>query len=377
LEISEFLYVDLFKNLEIGRVNRMRFVLRLKGPRGPVGSIVYRQKLEIIRSILNVLRSSKFMRDLSFSWVVFQGPSRSIFNPEVEFVVNIFEELIPRKKLRELDIDEALNEIIRAIEKLWRRGEAEKTPILRDSEVIIGFHALMFDHPITGTIHIRGSGNQRRDFGDIEIIPYYAKNEVVLEDMSQLYMYMIEAYGDEIAKEYLNVTSRFIHEIESIKYVLIQPLDTNVSIDYDQVYAASYKDIRTHLAMVIRFMKKKRKEVIASKVAHGVKDIETFIYKKLSKYISLNGLYTELAKREKAEIFRYATIKVYSEQNILASGHSLILASLGKHTLYNAYNKYLEDVISPIVSEFPEDDKFEKWIDQGFNVLRDKVRGKY
>ena len=346
----------------------MRFMLDVGGP---ISVFVYREKLETLKNIIGKLRAEKIIDIEGFDWAIFRGFPRSSISPRTEYVVMLHEELVPRKFIRRKSVNEAISDIITGIERLWTRREADKRPLMRDSEIIIGIRAKSFDYYLTGTIHVRGSGWMRRTFGDIEIIPY--NEEIKIQDYSDLYRYLIINHGNDIAKYFTHFSRQvFMNEKirKRIKGVFIQPTDTNLTNDYDQLYAVAHRDPRSHFALVMRYMRKKRKEAIIDKIKRGIRDSETIVFKKLSSYLNYGTLYNKVAHKP---VFVKATIRTYSEAGVIATAGSLILSSTTGKTLGESYMDYLREVLVPFTQEFPEEKQFDYWVRTGLNRLAEKL----
>ena len=95
-------------------------------------------------------------------------------------------------------------------------------------------------------------------------------------------------------------------------------------------------------------------------------DKELKVYKKLSAFINYSTLYNKVAVKHE---FRDATIRLYNKLGFIASPGSLIVASTDGSPIGSAYNEYVVNILYAIVESFPDENSFEKWIENGLKTL--------
>ncbi len=171
------------------------------------------------------------------------------------------------------------------------------------------------------TLKIRGSGKDRRDYGDIEIYAY--NND-------------FDGFDELFKRVKLNL--KHVLSLEGVKYFSIGPLDSRV-YDLDKIIAFSTNDIRSFLSVMIKFLRKvsPRNTVVEKKA------IEI-----MNSFPSFNILLKKIYNKEK---FIDAVHKSFAEK-----GYHVIPGSLtmyGDKPLFEGYLNFLEKVVIPSLSEFP------------------------
>jgi len=169
------------------------------------------------------------------------------------------------------------------------------------------------------TLKIRGSGKDRRDYGDIEIYAY--NND-------------FDGFDELFKRVKLNLKP--VLSLEGVKYFSIGSLDSRV-YDLDKIIVFSANDIKSFLSVMIKFLRK---------VSPRNTDIEKKAVERLN-YHNFDTVFSKIYNKDK---FIEATHKSFVEK-----GYHVIPGSLtiyGDKPLFDGYLNFLEKVIIPNLSEF-------------------------
>ena len=185
---------------------------------------------------------------------------------------------------------------------------------------------------------IRGSGKDRRDYGDIEI---YAYNN------------NFDGFDELFKRVKLNL--KHVLSLEGVKYFSIGPLDSRV-YDLDKIIAFSTNDIRSFLSVMIKFLRK---------VSPRNTDVEKKAVERLNSFLNFGTLFNKMYNKDK---FIKATHRSFVEK-----GYNVIPGSLtiyGDKPLFDGYLNFLEKVIIPTLSEFPTEREFEDKLNKGLSNVK-------
>jgi len=348
----------------------LRFELEVKAPFG-IRTLLAKEKMKSAFGLIGLARDLGLIEEISFDWVVFRGVPRSIFSPQTLYPVMIRKELLSRERVRRLGLEELLKESAESLAGiLGKSGKGEETPLYRDWEVLIGYRSILLDYPVTGIIHVRGGGQQKRLYGDVEVTAY--NRDKGIEDFSVLYNLIAKEHGKNEIRKIIGFIENSIHQKDlNVKTAFVQSIDNVVyrkDIDLNELYAIGHRDHKSHLPLIVNYMRNKRKGIIFEKMRYRSveEDKELKVYKKLSSFINYSTLYNKVAVKHE---FRDATIRLYNKLGFIASPGSLIVASTDGSPIGSAYNEYVVNILYAIVESFPDENSFEKWIENGLKTL--------
>jgi hypothetical protein len=190
----------------------------------------------------------------------------------------------------------------------------------RESYLRVEFIGSVNDIKAVFILTIRGSGNVRRDYGDIEIYAY--NND-------------FDGFDELFKRVKLNLKP--VLSLEGVKYLSIGPLDSRV-YDLDKIIAFSTNDIRSFLSVMIKFLRK---------VSPRNTDVEKKAVERLNSFLNFGTVFSKIYNKDK---FIEATHKSFTDK-----GYNVIRGSLtiyGDKPLYDGYLNFLDKVIIPTLSEF-------------------------
>ncbi len=336
----------------------MRFVTEIKGlwflhP-------YFNHKLELCFSILDLFEKKKIIYDLEFDWAYLQAvPVADYFDfskpPILEHI-----ELLPRG-VRGVGLE-------RFQQRISQRMKTIRTRLrITEAVIAIGIRGYFFGLEFAGSIRIRGTGKSRRSYGDIEIMLYNLRNG--LHDMKDFYLYLIKENKDKDAVKNLAQFSEEMikkkFELARIKEIYIQEQDSFLRTDLDRTVFAAHSSPKSHLAFIIRFIKKRKAS--SRKYRDRIEIYEEKVLKKLSGFINPSTIYNKVGDR--SELVR-ATIKSYSDEGYIASAGSLIVGTVEHDSLFRGYTRFLRDVLLNLVESFPDESDFETWLRRGLEKLK-------
>jgi len=260
----------------------------------------YQGLLELSRKILNSLSIN--IEEILYAKITalpksYFSPFVSVINPEVST-------LSLSKDFKLVDYEKSVD-----ISKLtWR-----------ESYLRVEFIGSINNIQAVFTVTARGSGKDRRDYGDIEI---YAYNN------------NFDGFDELFKRVKLNLKP--VLSLEGVKYFSIGSLDSRI-YDVDKIIAFSTNDIRSFLSVMIKFLRK---------VSPRNTDIEKKAVERLNLInfdVLVNKIYNNKDK------FIEATHRSFREK-----GYNVIPGSLtiyGDKPLFDGYLNFLEKVIIPTLSE--------------------------
>jgi len=188
------------------------------------------------------------------------------------------------------------------------------------------------------TLTIRGSGNDKREYGDLEI---YAYNN----DFDGF---------DELFKR-VEFNLKPVLSLEGVRYFTIGSLDSRV-YDLDKIIAFSTNDIRSFLSVVIKFLRK---------VSPKNTDVEKKAVERLNSFLNFGTVFSKIYNKDK---FIKATHISFE-----GKGYHVIPSSLtiyGDKPLFDGYLNFLDKVIIPTLSEFPTEREFEYKLNKGLSNVK-------
>ena len=257
----------------------------------------YQGLLELSQKILNSLSINVEKILYAKITALPESPSARVINPEVIT-------LSLSKDFRIVDYERSVD-----ISKLaWRESylRAEFIGSVNDIRAVF-------------TLTIRGSGKDRRDYGDIEIYAY--NND-------------FDGFDELFKRVKLNLKP--VLSLKEVRYFAIGPLDSRV-YDLDKIIVFSANDIKSFLSVMIKFLRK---------VSPRNTDIEKKAVERLN-YHNFDTVFSKIYNKEK---FIEAVHKSFVEK-----GYDVIPGSLtvyGDKPLFDGYLNFLEKVIIPNLSEF-------------------------
>jgi hypothetical protein len=262
----------------------------------------YRGLLELSQKILNSLSIN--VEKILYGKIT--ALPKSYFSPFVRVINPEVITLSLSKDLRIVDYERSVD-----ISKLtWR-----------ESYLRVEFVGSVNDIRAVFILTIRGSGKDRRDYGDIEI---YAYNN------------NFDGFDELFKRVKLNLKP--VLSLEGVKYFSIGPLDSRV-YDVDKIIAFSTNDIRSFLSVMIKFLRK---------VSPRNTDVEKKAVERLNSFPNFNILLKKIYNKDR---FIDAVHKSFAEK-----GYHVIPGSLtmyGDKPLFEGYLNFLEKVVIPNLSEFP------------------------
>ncbi|MQL56248.1 hypothetical protein [Acidianus ambivalens] len=208
----------------------------------------------------------------------------------------------------------------------------------RESYLRVEFIGSVNDIKAVFILTIRGSGKDRRDYGDIEV---YAYNN------------NFDGFDELFKKTKLNLEP--ILRLEGVKYLAIGPLDSRI-YDVDKIIAFSTNDIRSFLSVMIKFLRK---------VSQRNTDVEKKAVERLNSFLNFGTLFNKIYNKDK---FIKATHRSFVEK-----GYNVIPGSLtiyGDKPLFDGYLNFIEKVIIPSLSEFPTEKEFEDKLNKGLSNIK-------
>lgn len=208
--------------------------------------------------------------------------------------------------------------------------------IWRESYLRIEFLGKIEDEEAIFVLTIRGNGQDRKKYGDVEI---YAYNN------------NFDGFDKLFIKHKINVEKALTEEV---KYFVIAPL-SSIIYDLSRIVAISASDVRSFLALVTKFLRN---------LSTRENAIERVAVSKLNSFLNLSTLYAKVYNQEK---FVKATFNAFREKGYVTKAGSITI--YGDKPLYEGYINFLEKVIIPLMSEFPSQDDFEKRLEKGLNAL--------
>jgi|GEM_PF-2416573 len=208
----------------------------------------------------------------------------------------------------------------------------------RESYLRVEFIGSVNDIKAVFILTIRGSGKDRRDYGDIEIYAY--NND-------------FDGFDELFKRAKLNLEP--VLSLEGVKYLSIGPLDSRI-YDVDKIIAFSTNDIRSFLSVMIKFLRK---------VSPRNTDVEKKAVERLNSFLNFGTLFNKIYNKDK---FVEATHRSFVEK-----GYHVIPGSLtiyGDKPLFDGYLNFLEKVIIPTLSEFPTEREFEDKLNKGLSNVK-------
>jgi hypothetical protein len=208
----------------------------------------------------------------------------------------------------------------------------------RESYLRVEFIGNVNDIKAVFILTIRGSGKDRRDYGDIEIYAY--NND-------------FDGFDELFKRVKLNLEP--VLSLEGVKYLSIGSLDSRV-YDVDKIIAFSTNDIRSFLSVMIKFLRK---------VSPRNTDVEKKAVERLNSFLNFGTLFNKIYNKDK---FIEATHRSFVEK-----GYNVIPGSLtiyGDKPLFDGYINFLEKVIIPTLSEFPTEREFEDKLNKGLSNVK-------
>ncbi|QIW23755.1 hypothetical protein EWF20_06005 [Sulfolobus sp. S-194] len=208
--------------------------------------------------------------------------------------------------------------------------------IWRESYLRVEFLGKIEEEEAILVLTIRGSGQERKKYGDVELYAYNSN---------------FDGFDKLFIRHKINIEKALTEEV---KYFVIAPL-SSLMYDLSRIIAISASDVRSFLALVTRFLR-------------GLSTRENIIEKaavsKLNSFLNLSTLYAKVYNQEK---FVKATFNAFREKGYVTKAGSITI--YGDKPLYEGYINFLEKVIIPLMSDFPSQDDFEKRLEKGLNTL--------
>jgi len=278
----------------------------------------YQGLLELSRKILNSLSIN--IEEILYAKITalpksYFSPFVSVINPEVST-------LSLSKDFKLVDYEKSVD-----ISKLtWR-----------ESYLRVEFIGSINNIQAVFTVTARGSGKDRRDYGDIEIYAY--NND-------------FDGFDELFKRVRLNLKP--VLSLEGVKYFSIGSLDSRI-YDVDKIIAFSTNDIRSFLSVMIKFLRK---------VSPRNTGVEKKAVERLNSFLNFGTLFNKIYNKDR---FVEATRRSFIEK-----GYHVIPGSLtiyGDKPLFDGYLNFLEKVIIPTLSEFPTEREFEDKLNKGLSSI--------
>ena len=216
----------------------------------------------------------------------------------------------------------------------------DRNLIWRESYVRVVFIGRVKDEEAVFTLTLRGSGADRKEYGDITLHAYREDKSEGFEGFDQLFL----RYRD-------NLRNALMREV---KYLVINPLSSPL-YDIGKALAVSAADLRTFLTVVTKYLRT---------LSERRTEVERRAFSKLSTFLNLSTLYSKVYNKES---FVDAIVRAFEEKGYSAVAGSITI--YGDKPLYEGYLNFLEKVIIPLLSDFPTGEEFEEKLKNGLKRL--------
>jgi len=311
-------------------------------------------KMHVAVKMLRLMDERRIFTDVVIDWGVIEGVLRGDYFSPYGLAVGVRDDVLLKSGV---DID-SLDE---HVERGLRKYLDKKQLVARGSRLVFGLRGNFFGYPVAGMLYVRGSGSERRVYGDVELILY--SNKLRLNDMFEFYKYLVKEHGGkDVGNKFVNISQELFNwkpKDVAVKEVFIQHREGDVKYDMNLMSFAAHRDPRSHFALVVRFLKKRRKIGEASAV-------EKEVLRKISGYLNPSTIYNKVYRKEE---FLRNTERAYSDTGYLVSRGSFIVAATEQYDLMKGYYSYLDKVLSRLMMKFPSEDQYDLWLMEGLRSL--------
>ena len=218
--------------------------------------------------------------------------------------------------------------------------DIRKDLIWRESYVRVVFIGKVRDEEAVFTLTLRGSGEDRKEYGDMTLHAYREGKGDKFEGFDQLFL-----------RHKLDIRKALMKEV---KYMVVNPLSSPL-YDIGRAVAVSAGDLRTFLTVVTKYLRT---------LSDRKNEIERRAFSKLNTFLNLSTLYSKVYSKRG---FMNATVRAFEEKGYFAVPGSITI--YGDKPLNEGYLNFLEKVIIPLLSEFPTGEEFEKKLEDGLKRL--------
>ncbi len=207
----------------------------------------YREKLELIYELLRNFERLRFIDEVYFVKAVFSAYPRAIYGPSPL--------VAPRVETINLDTTELDPLVLNNIKNVISRMYSKENLIARDSSLKIYLVTRFLDEKVAGSITIRISGLEKKEYGDIDLYLYRISNgkEVELFDIVKE-----KISNDKYVLRRLIDLSEHILMTGDVKFATIMPVDHSIRRDYGKMILAAHggnvnQAFESHIALIRRY----------------------------------------------------------------------------------------------------------------------------
>jgi len=327
-----------------------------------------REKLRGACGILGILDESGILKVDSFTHAYVEGLSFSDYFSPYGFGIS---DRYAFEGFKRVDLGRLFDFLSKGLDRMFR---GKMRFVSRGLVLTFSFVGYFFDIPAVCNVMVRGSGVERRSFGDIEVACYNL--DLGVDDLAGFLRYLLRENEDKgVSKRLFEFSTKILHTDfgrMTVKNFLIQDIDADMRTDFGRSFLVSNRDIRSHVALVVRYLIKRRRALRnylgrSSSLPEGFIPEEKEVYERISTFLNVSTIYNKLAGDE----FKEGIIRAYKSAEYAVSTGSLIVmpASSDHENMRDGYFALVREVLHPLVQKFPTLSEFEGWLREGIMQL--------
>lgn len=321
---------------------------------------LYENKIDATLKLLKSLEDLGILTDIVVHNAFFVAVPRAYFSPK-RIVTEVSSEIGFRGKAL---LDET---VINGIKGIIFKMLEEARVTVAGSRLILMVSGKFVDEPVNGSIFIRGTGKERREYGDVELLLYAGEGKSNLVYLPEMYSQLIRDGFSDLVKKFERLFIEFLYHRDSwrVREVFLMEYEGSVKSGYNVIYAVGHRAFESHITLLKRYMNLRRR-----KYRH-----EDEMYKKLASIYNYSTLLNTLKSGKYRHVVEKAFSKVYSKQDFEVSRGSYIVITRSGESLGGAYSEILEEVIKPLLDSFPGWREYSAWLEKGISSLRRRIGG--
>ncbi|MCE4600924.1 MAG: hypothetical protein F7C38_05095 [Desulfurococcales archaeon] len=323
----------------------------------------YREKIKMAARIIKQMEDMKFINDIFFIRAVFSAYPRAIYGPSP--LVAPYTELWDLETTEFSKLVELANKISQAY------SDRNKNLIARNSQLKIYLAVKALDENLAGSLTIRISGFEKRNYGDIELYLYKLDGDEETEFFDLLREHIKQ--DKYIATRLADLSEYILNEIGSVKFTTIMGVDDSIKYGYGSMLIAAHggptgQAFQSHIALIRRYAKY-RVDTLRRRSEYY--EVESDIVKKLGSIYNFNKVVGAFIAKRNIKTIMEAFEKEYRNSGVETSqGSYIVVARDG--TLSQAYGNILK-IIKIMLEPFADERQFNRLVENAVKKIKEKL----
>lgn len=323
----------------------------------------YREKIRMATRIIEQMEDIGLIDDIYFTKAVFSAYPRAIYGPSP--LVAPYTESWDLETTEPSRIVELVNKISRAY------SDRDKNLIARNSQLKIYLVASVLDEKLAGSLTIRISGFEKRNYGDIELYLYKLNGEEEIEFFDLLKEHISQ--DRYVATRLVDLSEYVLNEIGSVKFTTIMKTDDSIKYGYGSMLITAHggptgQAFQSHIALIRRYAKYRVDTLQRRSVYY---ETESDIVKKLGSIYNFNKVIGAFVTKRNIKTIMDAFDQEYRNSGVETSqGSYIVVAKEG--TLGQAYGNIL-NVLKIMLEPFADERQFNKLVENAVEKVKERL----